>query len=368
MRFTSKILIYGLRSMKVNKDSSSLTNEIVKKQYETLMRSGLPFLQIFPEMIQEPNVAETFKTRARGGNQGLPADLDHKNASIQEFRENLFLYCGISLNIFKLSSQTQAAFWFMLFNWIECNTYSITIGPRKRKILAKYYSRSNDPNSRSVQNIFRALTKSGLLVKCKKTDSICKNNKTYETTYRVPFIVSQQRLNEKFITMNNEIIQLRAELLKRSKDYLLKKDEINSSYSGSDSVEEAIDNVFNDVISKVSKRNIEALGKVNFSAKIDFSADGGLKIGEIQHVENIESGQTSIENSEYTNELSKIFDSVRLTKKQKKLVESNYLSLRETYFIRGKNSFDSEYKSLSGLGRATKKILLECFEQKSLRE
>ena len=34
----------------------------------------------------------------------------------------------MNLNIFKLPAQTQAAFWFMLFNWIECNNYSITIG------------------------------------------------------------------------------------------------------------------------------------------------------------------------------------------------------------------------------------------------
>ena len=177
--------------MRIDKDDSSLTNEVVKRQYETLMNSAMPFLQIFPEMIQEPNVAETFKTRAKERSKSLTqGDLDYKNASIEEFRENLFLYCGISLNIFKLSSQTQAAFLFMLFNWIKCNNYSITIGPKKRKILTKYYSRSNDPSSRSVQNIFRSLTKYGLLVKCKKTDLICKNNKTYETTYRVLFIVS----------------------------------------------------------------------------------------------------------------------------------------------------------------------------------
>ena len=75
MIFTPEILIYLLqiytRGMKIDKDNSSLTNEIVKtnevvkRQYETLMHSGLPFLQIFPEMIQEPNVAETFKTRER---------------------------------------------------------------------------------------------------------------------------------------------------------------------------------------------------------------------------------------------------------------------------------------------------------------
>ena len=50
----------------------------------------------------------------------------------------------------------------------------VTIGPERRKILADYYSRSNDPNSRAVQNIFRGLTKSGLLVKCRKSDLIFK--------------------------------------------------------------------------------------------------------------------------------------------------------------------------------------------------
>ena len=37
----------------------------------------------------------------------------------------------------------------------------------------------------STPGIFRALTKSGLLVKCKKIDLICKANKTYEVTSRV---------------------------------------------------------------------------------------------------------------------------------------------------------------------------------------
>jgi hypothetical protein len=78
------------------------------------------------------------------------------------------------------------------------NNYLITID-QKRKDVTQYYSRSNDSESRSVQNIFRALTKFGLLGKCKKTDLICKNNKTYETTYRVPFIVSQQQINKNFI-------------------------------------------------------------------------------------------------------------------------------------------------------------------------
>jgi hypothetical protein len=313
--------------MTIDKDHP---NEVVKRQYETLMENGMPFLQIFPEMVQELTVAETFKNRAKERNKSLTQNqLDYKNASIEEFRENLFLYCGISLNIFNLSSQTQAAFWFMLFNWIECNNYSITIGPEKRKILAKYYSRSSDPNSRSVQNIFRALTKSGLLVKC----------------------------NKKFIMMNNEIIQLRSELLERSRNYLLNKKGVTNNTT-SEGVENAVDYVFNDVISKVSKRNIEALGKVNFSAKIDFSVEAGLKIVEIEHIENIESRLPL----EYTNELTKIFNSIRLTKKQKELLQSNYLSLRETYFLQGETAFNLEFKNIAGLGRSTKKVLVEFFE------
>jgi len=46
-------------------DKLTSTNEIVKKQYEDLMKNGLPFLQIFPEMVQDSSVAETFKNRAK---------------------------------------------------------------------------------------------------------------------------------------------------------------------------------------------------------------------------------------------------------------------------------------------------------------
>lgn len=31
----------------------SLAKQVVKEQYEELMHNGLPFIQIFPEMIQE---------------------------------------------------------------------------------------------------------------------------------------------------------------------------------------------------------------------------------------------------------------------------------------------------------------------------
>ena len=80
------------------KDKSTLTDQVVKEQYEEMISRGLPFLQIFPEMIQESNVAETFKIRAKERNKSLTQNyLDSRNASVEEFRENLFLYCGVNL-------------------------------------------------------------------------------------------------------------------------------------------------------------------------------------------------------------------------------------------------------------------------------
>lgn len=214
----------------------------------------------------------------------------------------------MNLNIFKLPIQTQAAFWFMLFNWIECNNYSITIGPERRKILASYYSRSNDPNSRSVQNIFRGLTKSGLIVKCKKSDLICKSNTAYEVTYRIPFIVYQQIMNASFIKLNEEIIQLKSELHKRiydSYDYRASKKDYTDPKDIDRSVNDALVNVIN-------KGNIEALGRVEFSARINFSANDGLQIEEVENINSIEPIKLDLDFT--PNELEVILAKIRTKK------------------------------------------------------
>ena len=54
--------------MTIDKDHP---HEVVKKQYEELMENGMPFLQIFPEMIQELTVAETFKNRTKARNKSI---------------------------------------------------------------------------------------------------------------------------------------------------------------------------------------------------------------------------------------------------------------------------------------------------------
>jgi len=94
------------------RNDSKLTDEIVAATYEELIRNGLPFLQISPQMFQDANIAETFKVKKSI----TSSQLSLKNKNIEEFRKQIFLHCGMNLNIFKLSTQTQAAFWFMLFN------------------------------------------------------------------------------------------------------------------------------------------------------------------------------------------------------------------------------------------------------------
>ena len=146
--------------------------------------------------------------------------------------------------------------------------------------------------------------------------------------------------------------------MKKSNDYL-EKSKKETNYVPVESIESSIEHLFSNVMGKVSKRNIEALGKVNFSAKIDFSADGGLRIDEIEHIQHIENLQYE---DVYTDELDKIFNSVRLTKKQRELLKSNFLFLKEEYFLKGKKAFNLEYKKIDGLGRATSKALLTSFE------
>ena len=76
-------------------------------------------------------------------------------------------------------------------------------------------------------------------------------------------------MNKNFIKLHKEIIQLKSELHQRSLKYLISKEH----NVGAKDIDNAVDDVLNNVIGKVSKRNIEALGRVNFSARIDFSVE-----------------------------------------------------------------------------------------------
>ena len=65
------------------KDYSKLTDEIVAGNYKEIIQNGLPFLQIFPQMFQDENIAETFKLKKSQRNKNImAAELDLKAESI----------------------------------------------------------------------------------------------------------------------------------------------------------------------------------------------------------------------------------------------------------------------------------------------
>ena len=50
------------------------------------------------------------------------------------------------------------------------------------------------------------------------------------------------------------------------------------------------------------------------------------------------------------------------TAKQKQLLASHFLDLKETYMIEGKTAFNKKFNSINGLGRPTKVLLLSSFK------
>ena len=127
---------------------------------------------------------------------------------------------------------------------------------------------------------------------------------------------------------------------------------------GPEILEKSVNDVLSSVINKVSKRNIEALGKVEFSARIDFSADGGLRIAEIENISNIQATKPDWD----SNELEKLLNNLR-TEKQKQLLSSHFFDLKQTYLREGETPFNKKYNSINGLGRATKTLLISCFKE-----
>jgi hypothetical protein len=60
-------------------------------------------------MFQEKNIAETFQLAKTQQNKNISNSyLSEQDKTIEEFRKQLFIHCGINLSTFKLPAQTQA--------------------------------------------------------------------------------------------------------------------------------------------------------------------------------------------------------------------------------------------------------------------
>ena len=79
-------------------------------------------------------------------------------------------------------------------------TAEIEITTARRKILAQKYCRKADPNSRTLQNIFRILQKSGLLLE--------KGKNKHTTKYIVPLISATRSFPEAYTELNIDYLNL----------------------------------------------------------------------------------------------------------------------------------------------------------------
>ena len=72
--------------------------------------------------------------------------------------------------------------------------FQIKLTTGRRKLLAKKYCTKADPESRTLQNVFRSLEKSGLIFK--------KSKDKHNVVYTVPLIASTKTFNEQYLGLN----------------------------------------------------------------------------------------------------------------------------------------------------------------------
>ena len=102
--------------MSVIEDPRKLTNEVVKTNYEEIIRKRIPFLQVFPKTFQVANIVETFRVKKSQRNKSITSSqLTSKNKNIEEFREQIFLHCDMNLSIFKRELKKKSNKMLLLF-------------------------------------------------------------------------------------------------------------------------------------------------------------------------------------------------------------------------------------------------------------
>ena len=64
-------MVSKLFNLLMMENYSKLTDKIVIATYEEVIHNGLPFLQIFPQMFEDTNIAEIFKVKKSQRNKNI---------------------------------------------------------------------------------------------------------------------------------------------------------------------------------------------------------------------------------------------------------------------------------------------------------
>lgn len=201
----------------------------------------------------------------------------------------------IKLNIFDQNKTTQCIFWYMLFNFMTPTTCEIEITTARRKLLAeKYCSKKADPESRSLQNVFRSLTNSGLLVK--------KYKDKHNVTYGIPLIIATRSFNEQYTGLNLDYLDLlhdiQSNMLKR------RLNQPGMKIDNEKIKQKIAEQVTDDLVGKISYQQENVKLKVTYELECN-SSSGEIKFGnlidviDIKTVENIENNKSQTLINEY---------------------------------------------------------------------
>ena len=238
--------------------------ELAEKNQSSDWKKYTRFLKIFPQYFAScPN--------------------DFYNDSEIETVKKLLLDLEIKLNIFEQNKTTQCVFWYMLFNFMTPTNCEIKITTARRKLLAnKYCSRKADPESRTLQNVFRSLTNSGLLVK--------KSKDKHNVTYGIPLIVATRSFNWQYTALNMDYL----DLLHDIQTNMLKRhlNEPGQKIDNEKIKQKIAEQVTDDLVGKISQENVRL--KVTYELECN---SGEIKFGNLIDVIDVKPNEKSNEES-----------------------------------------------------------------------
>ena len=239
--------------------------ELARKNQSEDFKAHTRFLKIFPQYF-------TYNTQ----------DF-YSDPEVTEIKK-LLLSLNIRFNIFELSTLTQACFWFMLFNFMTPINAEIEITTARRKILTEKYCRKTKADSRTLQNTFRALEKSGLILKTKKDK--------HTVTYVVPLISATRSFTKSYTELNLNYLELvhqtQVQAIKTAlKNSNKSNNKMNLDTLDTEKIKKNISEKMTDeLINRVSCKNKSLKLKVTYELECD-SQSGEINFGNLVDVVNI---------------------------------------------------------------------------------
>lgn len=301
--------------------------ELAGKNQNEDFKKRSNFLKVFPLFFAE-NAPDFYEDR-----------------EMQAIKKGL-LDLNIKLNIFELPKTTQACFWYIFFNFMTPIKGEIEITTPRRKILAKKYCRKADPNSRTLQNTFLQLKKSGLLVEVSK--------EKHTTRYVVPLISATRSFTESYIALQVSYL----ELLHSAHIKAISKPENN--FLDSRKIKQTLrDQMTDEFMEKMSyeKQNLKL--KVTYEIECN-SESGELIFGDLVDVINVE--QTQKNQDDQLQVINRFLSCGYELKKSQinELCKRNIAMLASNY-KQDQAGVKRIIKSTPTIGRATYKNLIEFF-------